>query len=72
MNDPGVLPQYMLDVRELTAEVFAPYGEVITPLRAGRQEVVGQAYAIVNRPLPGQTNAFQMSQVLVEDRKSVV
>ena len=39
---------------------------MITPLRAGRQEVVAQAYAIVNRPLPGQTNAFQMGQMLVD------
>jgi len=27
----------MLDVRELTAEGFAPYGQVIAPLRTGGQ-----------------------------------
>jgi len=28
---------HMLDVRELTADAFAPYGQVIMPLRAGGQ-----------------------------------
>jgi ureidoglycolate hydrolase len=37
MNDAGTLPQHMLDVRELTAEAFAPYGQVIAPLRTGGQ-----------------------------------
>src|SRR3974390_2953743 len=37
MNDPGVLPQHMLDVHELTAEAFAPYGQIIAPLRTGGQ-----------------------------------
>ena len=27
----------MLDVRELTAEAFAPYGQVVAPLRTGGQ-----------------------------------
>ena len=31
MNDAGTLPRHMLDVRELTAEAFAPYGQVIAP-----------------------------------------
>ena len=35
MNDAGALPLHMLDVRELTAEAFAPYGQVIAPLRTG-------------------------------------
>ena len=39
---------------------------MITPLRTGRQEVVAQAYAIVNRPLPGQTNVFQPGQMFVD------
>jgi ureidoglycolate hydrolase len=37
MNDSGTLPRHMLDLRELTAEAFAPYGEVIAPLRTGGQ-----------------------------------
>ena len=37
MNDAGTLPRHMLDVRELTAEAFAPYGQVIAPLRTGGQ-----------------------------------
>src|SRR6516162_389352 len=37
MNDAGTLSRHMLDVRELTAEAFAPYGEVIVPLRTGGQ-----------------------------------
>jgi len=37
MNDPGVLPQHMLEVRDLTAEAFAPYGQIIVPLRTGGQ-----------------------------------
>jgi hypothetical protein len=36
MNDVGTIPRHMLDVRELTAEAFAPYGQVIAPLRDGR------------------------------------
>ena len=42
MNDAGALPRHMLDVRELTAEAFAPYGQVIAPRRAGGQGVVGR------------------------------
>ena len=37
MNDAGTMPRHMLDVRELTTEAFAPYGEVIAPLRTGGQ-----------------------------------
>src|SRR5260370_16089785 len=37
MNDAGTLPRHMLDIRELTAETFAPYGQVIAPLRTGGQ-----------------------------------
>src|SRR5258705_12831812 len=37
MNDVGTLPRHMLDIRELTAEAFAPYGQVIAPLRTGGQ-----------------------------------
>jgi hypothetical protein len=35
MNDAGALPSYMLDVRELTAEAIAPYGQIIMALRTG-------------------------------------
>src|SRR6267378_4279412 len=37
MNDAGTLSRHMLDVRELTPEAFAPYGQVIAPLRTGGQ-----------------------------------
>jgi hypothetical protein len=37
MNDAGTLPQHMLDISELTAETFAPYGQIIAPLRTGGQ-----------------------------------
>src|SRR5260370_28571636 len=37
MNDAGPLSRHMLDIRELTAEAFAPYGQVIAPLRTGGQ-----------------------------------
>jgi ureidoglycolate hydrolase len=37
MNDAGTLPRYMLDIRELTAEAFAPYGQLIAPRRTGGQ-----------------------------------
>ncbi len=37
MNDAGTLPRHMLDVRALTPEAFAPYGQVIAPLRTGGQ-----------------------------------
>ena len=37
MNDAGTMPRHMLDVRELTAEAFAPYGQIIAPLRTGGQ-----------------------------------
>jgi len=37
MNDAGTMPRHMLDIRELTAEAFAPYGQVIEPLRTGGQ-----------------------------------
>src|SRR5260370_39943303 len=35
MNDGGRLARQMLDVRELTAEAFAPSGQVVAPLRTG-------------------------------------
>ena len=37
MNDAGILPTHLLDIQELTPEAFAPYGEVIAPLRTGGQ-----------------------------------
>jgi hypothetical protein len=37
MNDASALPPRMLEVRELTAEALAPYGQVIAPLRTGGQ-----------------------------------
>lgn len=37
MNDTGTLPVRMLEVLGLTAEAFAPYGQVIMPLRTGGQ-----------------------------------
>ncbi|MBV8091518.1 MAG: ureidoglycolate lyase [Alphaproteobacteria bacterium] len=37
MNDASTLPIHMLEVGELTAEAFAPYGQVIAPLRTGGQ-----------------------------------
>jgi ureidoglycolate hydrolase len=37
MGGTDALPQHMLEVSELTAEAFAPYGEVIAPLRTGGQ-----------------------------------
>jgi len=37
MNDTSTMPRQMLDIRELTAEAFAPYGQVIAPLRTGGQ-----------------------------------
>src|SRR5271155_279764 len=39
MNDAGTLPRHMLDIRELTAQAFAPYGQIIAPLRTGGQGV---------------------------------
>ena len=35
MSDTQPLPRRVLDVKDLTAEAFAPYGEVIAPLRTG-------------------------------------
>ena len=35
MNDATTMPWHMLEVRELTTEAFAPYGQVIAPLRTG-------------------------------------
>jgi len=37
MNDAGGLPVRMLDLHELTDHGFAPYGQVIAPLRTGGQ-----------------------------------
>jgi len=38
MNDTDTLQRHMLDIRELTAEAFAPYGQVVAPLRTGGQD----------------------------------
>jgi hypothetical protein len=37
MNDASRLPTHMLELRELTPEAFAPYGQLIAPLRTGGQ-----------------------------------
>ena len=37
MSDAGGMPEHMADVRELTADAFAPCGQVIIPLRTGGQ-----------------------------------
>ena len=37
MNDASTLPRHLLEPRELTPESFAPYGEVVLPLRTGGQ-----------------------------------
>src|SRR5205814_5454596 len=37
MNDAGTLPRHMLDIQELTPEAFAPYGQIVAPLRTGGQ-----------------------------------
>ena len=39
MSETGTLAHHMLDIRELTPEAFAPYGQVIAPLRTGGQGV---------------------------------
>jgi hypothetical protein len=36
-DDPGTLPLHMPEVRELTPKAFAPYGQVISPLRTAGQ-----------------------------------
>ena len=56
MNDTDPLPRHMLDIRELTAEAFAPYGQVVAPLRTGGQDaetasvkliITGEQYSTV-------------------------
>ena len=37
MNDAASLSRHLLEVRELTAEAFLPYGQIIMPLRTGGQ-----------------------------------
>src|SRR5205807_5036462 len=37
MNDAGTLPRHMLEVRDLTPEAFAPYGQIVRPLKTGGQ-----------------------------------
>ena len=37
MNDTDALPRHMLAIRNLTDEAFAPYGQIIAPLRTGGQ-----------------------------------
>ena len=51
MNDAGTLPLHLLDIRELTDEAFAPYGQIVAPLRTG-----GQGVASVHDPetAPGE------------------
>jgi len=39
MNDSGTLAVHMLEPRELTPEAFAPYGQIVAPLRTGGQGV---------------------------------
>jgi hypothetical protein len=62
MNDAGTLPTHMLEVRELTAEAFAPYGEVIAPLRTG-----GQGSATGHNP---ETSSGEAKLVLGEASRS--
>jgi hypothetical protein len=38
----------------------------VTPLREGPLEIIGQAYAMVPRPIPGQSNVFQNVTELVD------
>src|SRR5205823_2728510 len=38
MNHADTIQSHMLEIRELTAEAFAPYGQVIAPLRTGGQD----------------------------------
>ena len=37
MNDAGTLPVHMLEIRELTPGAFAPYGQIVMPLKTGGQ-----------------------------------
>jgi len=37
MNEMGALPLHMLELRELAPEAFAPYGQIVAPLRTGGQ-----------------------------------
>src|SRR5947207_12870298 len=37
MNNAGTLPRHMLEVRDLTPEAFAPYGQIVMPLKTGGQ-----------------------------------
>jgi len=37
MNDTGALPLHLLEVRQLTPDAFAPYGQISAPLRTGGQ-----------------------------------
>src|SRR5215472_18650001 len=62
MNEADALPQHMLDIRELTTEAFAPYGQVIAPLGAG-----GQGAETGYDP---EASANEAELVLGKDRKS--
>jgi len=61
MNDASAVSRHLLDVRELTAEAFLPYGEVIAPLRTGGQgtasshnpeEAAGEARLVLSNGEP--------------------
>jgi ureidoglycolate hydrolase len=61
MDDAKTLPRRLLDVRPLTVEGFAPYGQVVTPLRTGGQgaetsydpeTAVGEAELVLSNGMP--------------------
>ncbi|MDB6122317.1 MAG: hypothetical protein JWQ71_1310 [Pedosphaera sp.] len=45
---------------------------MLTPLREGQQELVGQAQSISTRALPGQTNVFQSYSALVDSEPVIM
>ena len=54
-------------IRRNDRSVVALVQEVtLTPLREGRQELVAQAHGLASRPVPGQTNAYQSANVLID------
>ncbi|HXC99037.1 MAG TPA: hypothetical protein VN048_06830, partial [Verrucomicrobiae bacterium] len=58
-----------LEGRTLTAFVC---DVTITPLREGPRELIGQAWCAGLRPVPGQTNASRISNVLVDSAPMTV
>ncbi len=52
-RDGKIIPAFLAEV-------------AITPLRAGRLNIVAEAYAFASRPIAGQTNVFQIAQMLVD------